>query len=317
MGKQSEVEKTIPAFIEKLEKAKNESEISKACEELKATVDRVFDKTEGRRDPKTMAAIRKAIKARFPDQLVDAEVADDFPYYFTNKGQGHIKRLEHLAYKHLEDERNKKTEQPSNEPEQEPVKTKPETKQPNQGDRSEQKTPRIKPNFCEVSLESFGLSSDEKEIVKRAIGESDIKEWVKQAIMQRANAINNKAAVMDEDLTEVPSEVLMSDKRYRTNPTAARELTNRAVRVVKQWNHDHPDQKWCITNKLIGELTGVTVKAIAKAVEGMDLESYNKSHELTPVVNRLIKGSIGEASKVMSIAKVTGIEGSEVNYKPS
>jgi hypothetical protein len=48
----------------------------------------------------------------------------------------------------------------------------------------------------------------------------------------------------------------------------------------------------------------------------MDLESYNKSHDLTPVVNRMVKGSVGEASQVMSVASVTGIEGSEVNEKP-
>jgi hypothetical protein len=161
------------------------------------------------------------------------------------------------------------------------------------------------------------LSSNEIEVVEQALGDADIKEWVKQAIMQRANAINNKKAAMDEDLTEVPSEVLMADKKYRTNPVAARELTTRAVRVVKQWNHDHPDQKWCITNKLIGELTGVTVKAIAKAVEGMDLETYNKNHDLTPVVNRMVKGEVGEASKVMSIAEVTGVEGSEIKYQPN
>ena len=304
MSKQSEVERFIPAFIEKLEKAKNESEISKACKEMKATVDRVFGKTDGRRDPKTMAAIRKNIKTRFPDQPVDGKKADVFPYYFTNKGVGRVERLEHLAFKHIQDERNKKVEQQNNESDQEQNKT-PEP---------EQKTVKVKLKVNEVSLESFGLSSDEVDAVKQALGDADIKEWVKQAIMQRANAINNKAAVMNEDLTEVPSEVLMTDKKYRTNPSAARELTSRAVRVVKQWNHDHPDQKWCITNKLISELTGVTVKAIAKAIEGMDLETYNKG--LEPIANRLLKAEIGEPAKVMSIAKVTGVEGTEENYKP-
>ncbi len=108
----------------------------------------------------------------------------------------------------------------------------------------------------------------------------------------------------------------MNEKKYRTNSAACRELVSRAVRVVKQWNYDHPEQKWCITNKLISKLTGITVKVIAKAVEGMGLESYNKSHDLTPVINRLLKASVGEPSQVMSITKVTGIEGSEANYHP-
>jgi hypothetical protein len=304
MSKQSEVERFIPTFIEQLEKAKSESEISKICEEMKVTVDRVFGKTEGRRDPKTMAAIRKAIKTHFPTQSVDGDVADDFPYYFTNKGQGQIKRLEHLAYKHLGDERNKKTEQPSNEPEQEQNKT----------PKPEQKTVKVKLKVNEVSLESFGLSNNEIEAVKQAVGDTDIKEWVKQAIMQRAKAVNKLRESLDADWSSMPSEVLIKDKRYRTNSAACRELVSRAVRVIKAWNHDHPDQKWCITNKLISELTSITVKAIAKAVEGMDNESYNQIQDLSPVVNRIVRATVGEPSKVMSLANVTGVEGSEVNY---
>ena len=50
----------------------------------------------------------------------------------------------------------------------------------------------------------------------------------------------------------------MNEKKYQTNSAACRELVSRAVRVVKQWNYDHPEQKWCITNKLISELTGIT-----------------------------------------------------------
>jgi hypothetical protein len=47
----------------------------------------------------------------------------------------------------------------------------------------------------------------------------------------------------------------------------------------------------------------------------MDNESYNKGQDLEPVINRLTRAAVGEPKEVMSIAKVTGIEGSEVNYK--
>jgi hypothetical protein len=70
---------------------------------------------------------------------------------------------------------------------------------------------------------------------------------------------------------------------------------------------------------LISELTGITVKAIAKAVEGMDNESDNKGQGgqgLEPVINRLTRAAVGKPKEVMSVARVTGIEGSEVNYKP-
>lgn len=69
-------------------------------------------------------------------------------------------------------------------------------------------------------------------------------------------------------------------------------------------------------NRALTASISVTVKAIAKAVEGMDNESYNKGQDLEPVINRLTRIAVGEPSKVMSIARVTGIEGSEVNYKP-
>lgn len=49
----------------------------------------------------------------------------------------------------------------------------------------------------------------------------------------------------------------------------------------------------------------------------MDLESYNKNQGLTPVVNRVVKSSVGEAGQVMSIVRVTGIEGSELSYRPN
>jgi hypothetical protein len=302
----------IPQFIARLEQATKEQEIQSACHEIKSAVVERWDNKSTRRTP--MSEIRKAVRERFPVKVVDAEIEADFPYFYTASGKRRDveknilnHRLEHLAIKHLSEEWNVKPEVVK------PEVVKPEVVKPEVVKPEVVKPEVVKP---EVNiLDEVGLTNDEVEQVKKALGESDVREWVRQAIMQRANAINNKKAVMDEDLSEVPSEVLKHEKKYRTNPTAARELVSRAVRVVKRWNHDHPDQKWCITNKLIGELTGVTVKAIAKAVEGMDLESYNKSHDLTPVVNRMVKGAVGEASQVMSIANVTGIEGTEDNYR--
>jgi hypothetical protein len=299
-SKYKQVIDSIPEFIKSIENSQSEKEVDEKCQQIKASIDQASGKVEGRRDPVTMAAIRRTIDEKFPIKSATPETVAEFPYYLSSSKKGKEARLEHVAHKYLVDEKNPKKEKSEV---VKPEVVKPEVVKPE----------RVKP---EVDiLDEVGLTNDEVEQVKKALGESDVREWVRQAIMQRASAINNKKAVMDEDLLEVPSEILMNEKKYRTNPTAARELINRAVRVVKQWNHDHPDQKWCITNKLIGELTGVTVKAIAKAVEAMDLESYNKSHDLTPVVNRMVKGAVGEASQVMSIANVTGIEGTEENYR--
>ena len=297
MAKLDEVLKTIPRFIKKLEEAKSESEIAKACQQMKDWVDQIFNKAEGRRDSRSMAAIRKAVNERFPAKPVDSETKAKFPYYYASNKVGSVKRLEHLALKHLKDDRNPKTDWSD-------VEVKEEVKE-------------VKPVVtADVSLESLGLSDEELAAVNRAVGDADIKEWVKQAVLQRANAINKLRESLDEDWASIPSEVLMNDKKYRTNSGACRELVSRAVRVVKQWNYEHPEHKWCITNKLISELTGITVKAIAKAVEGMDNESYNKGQGLEPVVNRLTRAAVGEPKEVMSVANVTGVEGSEVDYKP-
>jgi hypothetical protein len=40
----------------------------------------------------------------------------------------------------------------------------------------------------------------------------------------------------------------------------------------------------------------------------MDLESYNKVQDLTTVMNRTLKGSLGEPSALMSIKDVVGID---------
>lgn len=304
MAKLDQVLETIPRFIKKLEEAKSESEIAKACQQMKDCVDQMFNRTEGRRDSRSMAAIRKAVSDRFPFKPVDGETKAKFPYYYASNKVGSVKRLEHLALKHLKDDRNPKTDWSDVEVKEEVKEVKKEVKE-------------VKPVVtADVSLESFGLSEEELAAVNQAVGDADVREWVKQAIMQRANAINKLRQSLDDDWETIPSETLMNDKKYRTNSAACRELVSRAVRVVKQWNYDHPEQKWCITNKLIAELTGITVKAIAKAVEGMDNESYNKGQGLEPVINRLTRAAVGQPKEVMSVARVTGIEGSEVNYKP-
>jgi hypothetical protein len=287
---------SIPTFISRLESATSESEIQQACQEIKSAVANRWANESTRRKP--MSEIRKAVRDRFPPQPVDDRTEAEFPYYFTDSGKGRVKRWEHLAIKHLsEKEYNPQTDWSN-------VEVKEEVEE-------------VKPVLtADVSLEFFGLSDEELAAVNQAVGDADVKEWVKQAIMQRANAINKLRQSLDEDWETIPSETLMNDKKYRTNSGACRELVSRAVRVVKQWNYDHPDQKWCITNKLISELTGITVKAIAKAVEGMDNESYNKGQGLEPVINRLTRAAVGEPKEVMSVSKVTGIEGSEVNYPP-
>ena len=322
---------SIPTFISRLESAKSESEIQQACQEIKSAVANRWANESTRRKP--MSEIRKAVRDHFPVKPVDNEAEAVFPYYFTDSGKGRVKRWEHLAIKHLsEKEYNPQTDWSDVEvkPEVEEVKPEVEEVKPEveevkpEVEEVKPEVEEVKPEVeevkpvitADVSLESFGLSDEELAAVKQAVGDADIKEWLKQALLQRANAINKLRESLDEDWETIPSEVLMNDKKYRTNSGACRELVSRAVRVVKQWNYDHPDQKWCITNKLISELTGITVKAIAKAVEGMDNESYNKGQGLEPVINRLTRAAVGEPKEVMSVSKVMGIEGSEVNYKP-
>ena len=52
----------------------------------------------------------------------------------------------------------------------------------------------------------------------------------------------------------------------------------------------------------------MTLKAIAKVVEGMGIEDYNQMMGLTPVVNRMTKAAVGSIKDVVSIADMLGID---------
>lgn len=283
-------DQSIQRFVEQLKESQTDRDVQVACQEIKLAVIERWTNENSRRRP--MSDIRKAVRKAFPAKGGKSpHEAVPFPYFFVDSGKGNIARWEHLAIKHLREEWNTKAAKTTGAAEV------------------------VKTNLTTDSvLNSLELTADERESVKQAVGDTDAKEWIKQAIMQRAKTVNKLRESLNADWSSMPSEALMNDKRYRTNSAACRELASRAVRVIKQWNYDHPEQKWCITNKLISELTGVTVKAIAKAVEGMDTESYNQGQGLTPIVNRMVRTEVGEPSEVMSLDKVTGVDGSERDY---
>lgn len=308
----------MPEFLGAIACATEEKHIRAACEEIKEAVVESYPNTpSSRKNP--MTEIRDAVRGKFPTQSVESEVTAEFPYFYTATGKKRDPeknipnhRLEHLAIKYLEAEWDRKTDRSFEEVEQGTELSKDTEVEPMNSEVAE-----LGVVIPEIDILGYvGLDENELETVKQAIGDADIKEWVKQAMLQRANAINALRERLEEDLTMVPSSELMNEKKYRTNTNATRELVKRAVRVIKDWNHNHPDQKWCITNKLISEVTksvdkedkGVTVKAIAKAVEGMDLKSYNENQGLEPVVNRTLKGTLGEPSTLMSIKDTLGID---------
>jgi hypothetical protein len=291
--------------------ATEEKHIRAACEEIKDAVIASYPHTPNSRR-KPMAEIREAIRGRFPAQEGKSEQEKvPFPYYFTCSGKGSVPRWEHLAIKYLKEDWNPQQDWSDVESASDTV---------GESQEQEMATPTEPPivnREPELDILAYAeLNEQELEDVKQAIGDADVKEWAKQAMLQRANAINALQKRLNEDLSMVSSSELMNEKKYRTNTNATLELVKRAVRVIKDWNYNHPDQKWCITNKLISEVSksvdrdgkGVTVKAIAKAVEGMDLESYNKAQDLTTVMNRTLKGSLGEPSALMSIKDVVGID---------
>ena len=269
----------IPEFLNQLEKAEIESEIQSTCLDLMASVAERWTNENSRRKP--MSEIRTALRERFPSKRGKSKHDVPFPYYFTSSGKGNVPRWEHLGIKHLAEKYNSKVES----------------------------TEEVMPVLTTDSrLDSLGLSDEELEVVKAAVADADIKEWIKQAVIQRANTINKLRESLDADWSSISSEVLMTEKKYRTNSAARRELVGRAVRAIQAWNLKNPENKWCITNKLISELSGVTVKAIARAVEGMDITAYNQEQELEPVINRIVRATVGEPLEVMSIKDVLGVE---------
>lgn len=286
----------MPEFLGAIACATEEKHIRSACEEIKsAVVDSYPITSKSRRNP--MAEIREAIRGRFPAQGGKSEQESaPFPYFFTNSGKGSIPRWEHLAIKYLREEWNEKPE----------VESEVEPASDNLEVVKQEEISMVKTDLDIIS--QVGLSPEEMESVKQAIGDTDVREWVKQAMLQRANTINSLRDRLEEDLSMVPSQTLMEDKKYRTNPVACRALTSRAVRAIKAFNAQSPEHRWCITNKLISELTGNTVKAIAKAVEGMDIDSYNQAMDLQPVHNRLTKAAIGDIKEVVSIRDVLDVD---------
>ena len=287
----------MPEFNEAIASALDEKQIKVACLQIKqAVLDSYPDTPNSRRNP--MSSIRKAVREKYPAQSgKSSHEGVPFPYYFTDAGKGGIKRWEHLAIKYLVEDWNLKDDLSDT-----------ITPVPSTLEQSENITPSPK---TETGIDIFtevGLEGSELDTVKQALGDADINEWVKQALLQRAKAINALHERLNEDLSMVNSEELMNDKKYRTNPNASQELASRAVRAIKHWNYNHPEHKWCITNKLISELTGVTPKAIAKVVEGMGIDDYNQMMRLTPVVNRMTKAAVGSISEVVSITDVLGVD---------
>ena len=287
----------MPEFNEAIASAKSEKQIKVACLQIKqAVLDAYPDTPNSRRNP--MSSIRKSVREKYPAQSGKSPHEDvPFPYYFTDTGKGGVERWEHLAIKYLVEDWNLKDDLSDT---ISPV--------PSEEEQSENITPAPMNETRRDILNEVGLEGEELDTVKQALGDADIKEWVKQAILQRAKAINALHERLNEDLSMVKSDELMNDRKYRTNPNASRELASRAVRAIKHWNYSQPEHKWCITNKLISELTGVTPKAIAKVVEGMGIEDYNAMQGLTPVVNRSRKAAVGSISDVVSIADMLGID---------
>jgi hypothetical protein len=282
-----EWKKQIPEFLGAIACATKECDIQKACEDIKKAVMSCYpDTPASRRNP--MSEIRKEIKEKYQTQENKSELDAVFPYFFTNSGKGNVPRLEHLAIKYLNEEWNAKS---------------------NWSDTSEKKdseSVEVANNSANI-LDRVELTPEELQFIQEAIGDEDVNGWVKKALIQQAKIEKALKERKTEDLSTIPSETLMTDNKYRTSPQACRELTNRAVRAIKAFNTKSPEYRWCITNKLISELTGNTVKAIAKAVEGMDIDSYNQSMELQPVDNRLTKATIGDVKKNVSIKDILGI----------
>lgn len=300
----------IPQFINQIEQASTEQEIAAACCKIKSAVIARYPKENSRRRP--MSEIRKAVRERFPALGGKTEhEATPFPYFWTNRGKGNVSRWEHLAIKYLSEEWNTKAVDQAVDPAEIPAI---EAVKPVAITVSTEATEVIETKGTDSPRQSLvttlGLSEKELEGVQNAIANSGLSEveWLKKAILGRAK---QQAAIrkwQGDELATISSDKLMYDKYYRTNPNVCRELTSRAVKAIKDWNYQNPDNKLCVTNALISELTGNVPKAIAKVTQAMDLESYNHSHQLTSVKNRLVKQRLGIDSftRIISVKDYLG-----------
>lgn len=254
---------------------------------------------------KPLAAVRNAVKQHYPttDQktaeyqhatISGRRQKDDQGRYIKNS-----ERWEHLALKYLtlsQEEWDHWDTQARQE-----FRAKPQ--QAAQPDTANTLT------LSDMNLEQLELDIETRQTVEQAIAQTgmELADFVRRALQVYAKTVTGKTRKHGEELTTVPTEKLLNDPAYGTHPGRGEELTKRAIRAIMSHNNEvatEQDQRWCVTQTAITEITGsraATVKAALEPYQQM-IDEHNSSHSLNPYSNR--KGKDRDITQEVDLVKL-------------
>ncbi len=305
--------KKFDELLPLLESTTSEVQIAIICKAVVKDLIKAVPNKHSRAHP--MGDLRKAVRARFPD------TQQKLPgYYFTDSGKGQNERWEHLALRYLnrnledwqkrfddpaypeQQSTHQATQQPA--PQSTQKSAAKSTKQP--APQSTQKStakstkqpaqtpePKSTQKLEDMNIEQLQLDSETHQIVEKALTHSgmSLADFTRQALRVYAKTITGKVSKHTEDLAAVPTEKLLTDTAYGTHPSRPEELTKRAIRAIQIYNDEHAtsnQDRWCITQSIICELTGSRASSVGKVLESFKtmIEAHNIKYELNSYSNR-------------------------------
>ncbi|MBG1258426.1 hypothetical protein [Nostoc commune] len=288
-------------LIEKLSQTEEEADVIRFAGEVVEKIRNHYDKPNSRKKP--LATIRKAVEAAYPSTDTEEFILQ----YFTDKGEGHIERYQHVALKYLtlsteewdalgNDAREEwKAQQAEKTEVLQPTETEKAELEESETVKSTKKqtvkTTKKQITLNDMDISSLELDADIQEMVQTAIAHLDITfaDFIRRASEVYAKTIIGKVKLSSEDLTAVSTQDLKSDS-YKTHPGRADELARRAIYALEMHNNTCTEkaQKWHLNQTAIQALTGskpATIKAILENYQ-IRLDDHNAKHDLNPYDNR-------------------------------
>lgn len=284
-------------LVADLKRLTNESKIREVCIKHWSEMENAVSKGNLTR---CRTLIRASITDAFPTIVISENPGKPKPknYYWTNNQQGKIERYEHLAlwyfttakkqWKIVGDDARKEYWDASE------VKAEEKPESYIEPATAEILTTTVEPQqltLDSMKIEALQLDGETEQMVEDAIAHSGITlaDFVRRACQVYAKTITGKVKQSSEDLTAVPTELLLSDT-YKTHPGRADELAKRAIYALEMHNNNCTEkaQKWHINQTAIQSLTGskpATIKEILLSLQTR-LNDHNTKHDLNPYDNR-------------------------------
>lgn len=237
---------------------------------------------------KGVAAIRERDNASVCLKQISRRINEVYPrlaeeslnYWHDPKGQEKQLKWRHNIFKYLTLGRGIK---PVPETESQPVQTETAT--------SKESTQIL----STITMQQLDLDSETQETLEAALNHSGmpLEDFIKQAIKVYANTITGRNKAASKDLSNVPTEELLTDSKYNSHSGRAAELTKRTIQAIKIYNTEIATEnknRWMITASAIASLIGsrqATIKEIMQQFQtSIDENNLNPEWNLNPYSNR-------------------------------